>query len=188
MTQKIDVGSIAAHFESIEDPRHLRNRLHLLTDVLVISVAAVLCGCDGPTAIHRWAANCREWLSQHLALPNGLPSRDCIRRVLIAVRPEAFQRGFQNWVAAAFPASGGSVTPAGRRLVVNGGSKWRLAGIAAQLAPRTPRGDEEICDRRRGPQPGPDSAGFARRWKAEGSRRNGAVPCAKNDQLVARSV
>lgn len=125
MTQKIDVGSIAAHFESIEDPRHLRNRLHLLTDVLVISVAAVLCGCDGPTAIHRWAANRREWLSQHLALPNGLPSRDCIRRVLIAVRPEAFQQGFQNWVAAAFPASGGSVTPAARRLVAIDGKACR---------------------------------------------------------------
>ena len=31
------------------------------------------------------------WLAQHLALPNGIPSRDCIRRLLMALKPEAFQ-------------------------------------------------------------------------------------------------
>lgn len=80
-----DLGSIAAYFESLEDPRHFRNRLHLLSDILVISVAAVLCDCDGPTAIHRWAVHRKDWLQRSLALPNGLPSRDCLRRVLIAL-------------------------------------------------------------------------------------------------------
>ena len=99
----VNVESIGSYFESLTDPRHLRNRKHLLGDVIVIAVCGILCGCDGPTAIHRWAANRVEWLNSHLELPNGIPSRDCIRRVLLALRPEAFQKCFQNWVAQAIP-------------------------------------------------------------------------------------
>jgi len=50
-----DVGELSRHFESLTDPRDTRNRHHLLVDVLVIAVCAVTVGCDGPTAIARWA-------------------------------------------------------------------------------------------------------------------------------------
>lgn len=99
----VNVESIGSYFESLTDSRHQRNRKHLLGDVLVIAVCGIICGCDGPTAIHRWATNRIDWLESHLALPNGIPSRDCIRRVLMMVRPEAFQKCFQNWVAAVIP-------------------------------------------------------------------------------------
>src|SRR3954463_9921465 len=94
----VDVGSIGSYFESLSDPRHARNRKHLLVDVVVIAVCGVICGCDGPTAIHRWAKHRASWLARHLALPNGILSRDCIRRLLIALKPEAFQRCFQAWI------------------------------------------------------------------------------------------
>src|SRR5438552_1120111 len=95
------MASITAHFETLEDPRHTRNRKHLLVEVIVLCVAGILCGCDGPTAIHRWAKERQDWLRQHLPLANGIPSRDCIRRVLIALKPEAFQKCFQTWIADA---------------------------------------------------------------------------------------
>jgi predicted transposase YbfD/YdcC len=101
MTKLVDVGSIGGYFESLLDPRHPRNRKHLLVDIAVISVCGILCGCEGPTAIHRWAALQINWLSQHLTLPNGIPSRDCIRRLLLALKPEAFQRCFQAWITDA---------------------------------------------------------------------------------------
>jgi predicted transposase YbfD/YdcC len=37
-------------------------------------------------------------------LPNGIPSRDCIRRLLIVLKPEAFQRCFQAWISDTIPA------------------------------------------------------------------------------------
>ena len=83
MAKLVDVGSLASYFESLDDPRHTRNRKHLLVDIVVITVCAIICGCDGPTAIHRWAKHHQSWLAQHLALPNGIPSRDCIRRLLV---------------------------------------------------------------------------------------------------------
>src|SRR5207237_3003646 len=51
-----------------------------------------------------WAKHRASWLAQHLALPNGIPSRDCIRRLLMALKPEAFQRCFQAWIGDAIPA------------------------------------------------------------------------------------
>jgi len=101
MAKLVDVGSIASYFESLGDPRHMRNRKHLLVDIAVIAVCGIICGCDGPTAIHRWAKHRESWLALHLALPNGIPSRDCIRRLLIVLKPEAFQRCFQAWIADA---------------------------------------------------------------------------------------
>ena len=98
-TKWVNVESIGSYFESLSDPRHTRNRKHLLVDIVVIAVCGILCGSDGPTAIHRWADNRRDWLEQFLSLPNGIPSRDCIRRLLMALKPEAFQGCFQDWLA-----------------------------------------------------------------------------------------
>ena len=98
-TKLVNVETIGSYFESLSDPRHTRNRKHLLVDIVVIAVCGMLCGSDGPTAIHRWADNRRDWLEQFLSLPNGIPSRDCIRRLLMALKPEAFQRCFQEWIA-----------------------------------------------------------------------------------------
>jgi predicted transposase YbfD/YdcC len=100
-TKWVNVESIGSYFESLSDPRHLRNRKHLLVDVVVIAVCGMVCGSDGPTAIHRWAENRQDWLEQFLSLPNGIPSRDCIRRLLIALKPEAFQKCFQDWITDA---------------------------------------------------------------------------------------
>src|SRR3954449_10799513 len=113
----VDVGSLGSYFESLSDPRHMRNRKHLLVDVVVIAVCGLLCGGDGPTAIHRWAKHRAPWLAQHLALPNGIPSRDCIRRLLMALKPEAFQRCFQAWISGAMIADGDTT---GRLVAIDG--------------------------------------------------------------------
>jgi predicted transposase YbfD/YdcC len=113
----VDVGSLGSYFESLSDPRHTRPRKHLLVDIAVIAVCGIVCGCDGPTAIHRWARHRASWLAQHLALPNGIPSRDCIRRLLVALKPEAFQRGFQAWIRDAMTTDGDTT---GRLVAVDG--------------------------------------------------------------------
>ncbi|MGL5095955.1 MAG: ISAs1 family transposase, partial [Planctomycetia bacterium] len=101
MAAWIDVGGIGSYFESLEDPRDSRNRKHLLVDVVVIVVAGMICHGDGPTAVHRWAVARADWLKQFLELPNGIPSRDCLRRILSTLKPKAFQECFQAWTAAA---------------------------------------------------------------------------------------
>ena len=71
MAKLVDVESVGSYFESLADPRHTRNRKHLLGDIIVIAMCGILCNCDGPTAIHRWAVNRADWLHTILALPNA---------------------------------------------------------------------------------------------------------------------
>ena len=96
----VSLGGIVKHFESLPDPRHARNRRHLLIDVIVIAVCGVIVGCKGPTSIDRWATAKQEWLGEFLEVPNGIPSRDCIRRILSLLKPEAFQKCFREWIVA----------------------------------------------------------------------------------------
>lgn len=95
-----EIVEISAHFGNLKDPRSHINRKHLLGDLLVICVCAVLSGCDGPIAIGDWAKAKAAWLRQHLELPHGIPSHDTIGRLLMALKPAAFQACFANWVAA----------------------------------------------------------------------------------------
>lgn len=57
-----DVDSILDCFGDLEDPRSSVNRKHLLGDLIVISICAVIAGADGPKAIAVWAASNRDWL------------------------------------------------------------------------------------------------------------------------------
>jgi predicted transposase YbfD/YdcC len=123
-----DLSSIGSHFESLSDPRHERNRKHLMVDIIVIAVCGVLCGCDGPTAIHRWAKHRQPWLAEHLGLPHGIPSRDGIRRLLVALKPEAFQRCFRAWIAVAIDDDDDGL----RRLVAIDGKTCRRSHDAAK--------------------------------------------------------
>ena len=124
----VNVESIGSYFESLSDPRHTRNRKHLLVDIVVIAVCGMVCGCDGPTAIHRWASNRLNQPERFLALPNGIPSRDCLRRLLMALKPEAFQECFQDWITHAIQADDSGPN----RLIAIDGKTCRGSYDAAQ--------------------------------------------------------
>lgn len=136
--EQSQVESIGAHFQSLADPRHPKNRRHLLVDVMVISVCGVIVGCEGPTAIERWARAKRDWLQRILALPNGIPSHDCIRRLLSALKPEAFQKCFEKWIASCLndPSDGPPDEEAGVPLIaIDGKTLRRSHDRAAGLGP-----------------------------------------------------
>ena len=92
------VQSIKDRFANLPDPRSSINRRHLLLDIIVLSICGVLAGADGPAAIATWAKANKDWLKQHLELPNGIPSRDTVRRLLERLNPLAFQQCFSAWL------------------------------------------------------------------------------------------
>lgn len=99
--------SLVERLEELPDPRSEVNRLHLLSEVVVIAVCGVIVGCEGPTAIGRWAKAKQGWLESFLTLPNGVPSRDCVSRVLSSLSAEALGRVFGEWAAECFAGSSG---------------------------------------------------------------------------------
>ena len=96
----VTAESILAEFSGLDDPRSQVNRAHLLGDLIVISIMAVIAGAEGPKAIGMWAKSHELWLSERLALPGGIPSHDTIGRVLMALKPASFQACFDRWIAA----------------------------------------------------------------------------------------
>ena len=90
-----DAVSILDFFKDLEDPRSTINRRHLLGDLIVICVLAVIAGADGPKAIATWAEAQERWLRRHLQLPSGIPSHDTIGRLLALLHPQALQKCFE---------------------------------------------------------------------------------------------
>ena len=95
---RLGLDGIVRHFEGLDDPRSPINRRHPLVSVVVISLLAVLAGAGGPTSIADWAELKRDVLLEVLDLPHGIPRKDVFRRVLMALRPAAFQACFTGWL------------------------------------------------------------------------------------------
>jgi len=92
--------TIQHHFRKLKDPRINRRKLHLLLDILVIALCAVLCGAKDWQQIETFGKQREAWLRRFLKLPNGIPSHDTFERVFDRIDPQAFHRCFQDWVAA----------------------------------------------------------------------------------------
>jgi len=101
------IEALIAAFETIEDPRCEWKVEHRLLDILVIAVCAVLGEAESFEDIALYGRCKRPWLEGFLALPNGIPSHDTFRRVLMLVDPDAFERSFLGWVRAVFRPEGG---------------------------------------------------------------------------------
>jgi predicted transposase YbfD/YdcC len=91
---------IAHHFAAVPDPRHPAFRdHHLLGDVLVIGLSAVLIGARSWECIAEFGRSKEAWLrSLGLKLPNGIPSHDTFSRIFADLDPAAFQVSFVSWI------------------------------------------------------------------------------------------
>jgi len=94
-------------FDPVEDPRVERSKLHRLSDILVITLCAVICGADTWTEVELFGQAKVDWLRTFLALSHGIPSHDTFGRVFARLNPDQLERCFQDWMQALAQASGG---------------------------------------------------------------------------------
>lgn len=121
-------------FSSLPDPRVERTRKHKLIDILVITIAAVLSGCDDWNEIELYGNSKKEWLKTFLELPEGIPSHDTFNRVFAMLDPEALQKHFLSWVQSVAAISEGQIISMdGKRLCGSGkdGSKSIIHLVSA---------------------------------------------------------
>ena len=97
------------YFSELTDPRVERNREHLLEEIILIAIAAVLSGADSWNDIADYGEDKREWLQTFLTLPSGIPSHDTFNRVFAALDPEEMEKGFAAWVASIAKLTAGEV-------------------------------------------------------------------------------
>ena len=89
--------SLHEYFEQVRDPRINRKKKHLLIDIIVLSILAVLCGAESWDSIEEFGCSRKDFLKKILSLPNGIPSHDTINRVFSLIKPEQFEKIFIEW-------------------------------------------------------------------------------------------
>src|SRR5499433_2664681 len=99
------------YFAPLTDPRcpSAPNSRHLLMDILIIAVCAVISGAEGWEDIEEYGKAQAEWFADLLDLPHGIPGHDTFRRVLSRLDPEELTPCFIAWTQALSEASGGDM-------------------------------------------------------------------------------
>jgi predicted transposase YbfD/YdcC len=102
-------------FEELPDPRACNAR-HDLVEILVIALAAVLCGAEGCADMADFGAAKEGLLRQFLRLEHGIPSHDTFSRVFRILDPAAFEAAFRDFMAAFAEPLHGVVSVDGKAL------------------------------------------------------------------------
>src|SRR3954470_3512252 len=103
--------ALITQLATLEDPRCEWRVEQPVLDILVIAVCAVLGEAESFEDIALYGRCKRAWLEGFLALPNGIPSHDTFRRVLMLIDPEQFERCFLDWVRSVFRVEAGAPRP-----------------------------------------------------------------------------
>jgi predicted transposase YbfD/YdcC len=88
----------ATHFENLTDPRVARTRRHVLQDLLVIALCAMIANANTWVDIERYGKTKLDFLRRFLELPNGIPSHDTFSRVFAKLEPTALLVCLQAWL------------------------------------------------------------------------------------------
>ena len=65
-------SNLSSYFADIRDPRVSRTKKHLLKDIVVIAILALIAGAEGWEDIENYGLSKQEWLEEFLELPNGI--------------------------------------------------------------------------------------------------------------------
>jgi len=63
------------------------NLLHKLSDILVISFCAIICGAQTYKDLEVFGNAKKDWLSLYLSLKNGIPNADTFERIFEMIDP-----------------------------------------------------------------------------------------------------
>lgn len=103
------MGKFKRIFRRLPDPR-AANARHDLLEVMIIALAAVLCGAASCSEMAEFGLAKQDLLQRFVRLEHGIPSHDTFSRVFRLLRPGAFEVAFRRFMAAFAKANGIKLT------------------------------------------------------------------------------
>ena len=116
---------IEKYFEEITDKRQPWKVKHNLLEIVVMTICAVIAGCEVWEDIHDYCRVKEAWFRQALGmkLGNGIPSHDTMQRVWSMIDPEELERCFSKWVESVCQRKEGEIVSIdGKTLRRSGGT------------------------------------------------------------------
>ncbi|WP_434058949.1 ISAs1 family transposase [Escherichia coli] len=86
------------HISIIPDYRQAWKMEHKLSDILLLTICAVISGAEGWEDIEDFGETHPDFLKQYGDFENGIPVHDTIARVVSCISPAKFHECFINWM------------------------------------------------------------------------------------------
>jgi predicted transposase YbfD/YdcC len=125
------------HFETITDPREKHKVKHALLEIVIMTICAVVAGCDAWYQIFHYCESKQTWFKRKLKLKlkHGIPSHDTFERVFALINPKEMERCFFLWVKAVVKLSAGEIVSIdGKTLCSSGDSENKAIHMVSAWA------------------------------------------------------
>lgn len=115
-------GRLAHHLSALTDPRQARRPVHLLDELLLMSLGTFFTGGRTFVDMEHFAHGHEGWLRTFMELPGGLPSHDTFGRLFAALDARQLEDALRQWCASVEIAlePAGLPPPALRHLALDG--------------------------------------------------------------------
>lgn len=99
------------YFQGLTDKRQPWKIKHKLLEIVVMTICAVIAGCDAWEDIMDFCRVKECWFKQslHMELANGIPSHDTMQRVWGMLDPNEFRQRFRAWVESVCGTKDGEI-------------------------------------------------------------------------------
>jgi len=113
------------YFSSLTDPRQQGKVKHNFLEIIVMTICAVMAGCDVWDDIADFCRAKESWMreSLHMKLENGIPSHDTLQRVWGMIEPKEFEHCFHSWVSTVYQATDHEIVSIDGKTLRRSGSK-----------------------------------------------------------------
>lgn len=99
------------HFTSLTDTRQAGKVKHDFLEIVVMTICAVIAGCEAWEDIADYCRVKQNWFRErlHMKLENGVPSHDTVQRVWGMIEPKEFEACFRSWVSSVCSKADGEI-------------------------------------------------------------------------------
>ena len=94
----MELKKLMEHISIIPDYRQAWKVEHKLSDILLLTICAVISGAEGWEDIEDFGETHLDFLKQYGDFDNGIPVHDTIARVVSCISPAKFHECFINWM------------------------------------------------------------------------------------------